>query len=68
MPVADKNNSFATAKNLGRFTESSVTESPRGSAFSDIGFLFKQGNKSSLDKQAEILRHSQQGVALGAKI
>jgi len=63
MPVADKNNSLATAKYLGRFTGRSIK-----SALGDIGFLFKQGKKSSIDKQAEILRHSQQGVALGAKI
>lgn len=46
MPAVDNNNSFAAAKYLGRFTGSSVK-----SAFGDIGFLFKQGNKSSLDKQ-----------------
>jgi len=46
MPVADKNNSLATAKYLGVFTGRSVK-----SAFGDIGFSFKQGKKSSLDKQ-----------------
>ena len=47
MPVADKNNSLATAKYLGRFTGRSIK-----SALGDIGFLFKQGKKLSIDKQA----------------
>lgn len=45
MAVADNNNSFATAKNLG--TLSNTVRS----AFGDIGFVFKQGRRSTLDRQ-----------------
>jgi len=64
MPVADKNNSFATAKSLGVFGNAAFG----GRAFGDIGFLFKQGKKSSVDNQDfyrfTLVKNSDTSIAL----
>jgi len=64
MPVADKNNSFATAKSLGVFGNAAFGRR----AFGDIGFLFKQGKKSSVDNQDfyrfTLVKNSDTSIAL----